>query len=50
MIEQAQSLLKGHIELYADASKTVTSVDGLLSAPNLIQAIERVRLCALSKG
>lgn len=36
--------------MYADASKTVTSVDGLLSAPDLIQAIERARLLALGKS
>ena len=50
-IEEAQNLLKGHLELTSmDALTTITGVHELLSAPVLSEALEQIRLRFLSKS
>jgi hypothetical protein len=46
-VDEAQRLLRAHVELSADAATTVERLDELLFGQSVIEALERVRLRSL---
>lgn len=49
VVDEAQNLLKGHLELdSADAPTTIANLDALLNTNDLVQALERTKLRAMN--
>lgn len=48
--DEAQRLLRAHLELSADAAATVGRLDELFAGQDLVQALERTRLRSLRES